>query len=69
LRLKKPSDAARIAPDGALVMIHAGYYLNDVAVWRQNNLRIVGVKGSARLFSTGKVAEGKAIWVITGNNV
>ncbi len=68
-RLKKPSEAAKTAPDGALVMIHAGFYLDDVAVWRQNRLRIVGVGGMARLLSTGKVAEDKAIWVFTGDDV
>jgi len=67
--LKKPSEAAARAKHGALVMIHKGFYLDDVAVWRQSNLRIVGVGGTAQLLSTGKTAENKAIWVFTGNDV
>ena len=65
-----PSQAARVARDGALVEIDAGDYVGDVAVWRQNDLTLRGV-GSARphLRSGGKSAEGKAIWVIKGDRV
>jgi len=51
------------------VMIHAGYYLDDVAVWHQNRLRIIGVNGRARILTRGKVAEGKGIWVVKGKDV
>jgi hypothetical protein len=69
LRLAQPSDAAREAGDGALVRIHAGRYVNDVAVWRQNGLHIQGIGGAAELLSTGRVAQDKAIWVFTGRDV
>lgn len=69
LRLERPSDAARESRDGALVLIHAGSYLDDVAVWRQNRLRILGVGGTARLITRGATAEDKAIWVIKGSDV
>ena len=69
LRLSKPSEAAREAPDGALVMINAGYYLDDVAVWRQDRLRVVGIGGPVRIISRGITAEDKAIWVFYGKDV
>lgn len=65
---KKPGDAARIATQGDTINIEAGVYVNDVAVWRSNNLTIRGINGKAHLESRGAHAEGKAIWVIKGNN-
>jgi len=67
--LKKPSDAAHMAPNGALVMIDAGTYVEDVAVWRQNDLTLSGVGGPVRLMARGHSAGGKAIWVIRGDRV
>jgi hypothetical protein len=67
--LKQPSDAAQMAPDGALVLIDAGTYLEDVAVWRQNDLTLRGSGGPVQLVSRGRSAEGKAIWVIRGDRV
>jgi hypothetical protein len=49
--------------------VEAGVYAGDVASWRQNNLTIRAVGGRARLIQTGGSAEGKAIWVIKGDNV
>ncbi|NNM00773.1 MAG: hypothetical protein HKO62_08495, partial [Gammaproteobacteria bacterium] len=63
------ADAARAAPDGATVEIHAGTYRRDVAVWKQNDLVIRGVGGRPVLDADGRAAEGKAIWVIKGSNV
>ena len=65
---KIPSIAAMIANDGDTVNIEAGVYLNDVAVWRQNNLTIRGINGMAHLKAPDAYAEGKGIWVIKGNN-
>lgn len=63
-----PSAAAKAARDGDIVEIKAGTYDGDVAVWHASNLVIRGVGGQARLEADGKAAQGKAIWVITGNN-
>jgi len=65
---KTPSQAARIAKDGDFIEIDQGTYTDDVAVWRQNNLYIYGINGKPHLKSTGSSAEGKAIWVVKGNN-
>lgn len=57
---QRPSEAARVARDGAVVEIDAGEYEGEVAVWRQNDLT---------LRAAGRAAEGKAIWVIKGDRV
>jgi hypothetical protein len=66
--LKRPSDAARVARDGDLIEIEATVYEADAAVWRQHHLTIRGVGGRAHLRADGAHAEGKAIWVIKGND-
>ena len=66
---KRPSEVAKIAKDGDTVEIDAGEYIGDVAVWRQNNLTLRGVGGLAHLKADGKNAQGKAIWVIGGDDV
>jgi hypothetical protein len=66
--LKTPSAASQVAKDGAVIQIDAGLYSGDTATWRQNNLTIQGLRGMAHLDSAGKIAGGKAIWVIQGNN-
>lgn len=67
-KLKRPSDAARIAQDGDTIEIAAGLYKGDVAIWRAHNLTIRGKGGKSHLQANGKSAEGKGIWVIKGNN-
>jgi hypothetical protein len=64
----KPSEAAAIAQDGDIIEIDAGVYPGDVAKWWANNLTIRGVGGYAHLRADGQHAEGKAIWVIKGDN-
>ena len=66
--LKRPSDAAKIAQDGDTVEIDAGTYEGDAAVWQQHRLTIRGLGGRAHLRANGAHAEGKAIWVIKGND-
>ena len=66
--LERPSQAAAIAEDGDIVEIEAADYVGDVAVWYQNDLVIRGIGGRPHLVADGKSAEGKAIWVIKGNN-
>ncbi|MEX2647715.1 MAG: right-handed parallel beta-helix repeat-containing protein [Alphaproteobacteria bacterium] len=64
-----PSAAAKAARDGDTIEIAAGTYTGDAAVWRQNAITIRGVGGRPVLDAAGKSAEGKAIWVIKGDNV
>lgn len=64
----RPSEVAKIAKDGDVVEIAAGVYRGDVAVWRQNHLTLRGVGGRAHLASDGRAADGKAIWVIKGQD-
>jgi len=66
--IKLPSQAAGIAQHGDTIEIDAGSYPRDAAIWRANNLTIVGKGGRARLLSGGVTAEGKGIWVIKGIN-
>jgi len=63
------AEAARVAVDGDVVEIDAGTYVDDVAVWRQQNLTIRGSGGRVRMVSQGRSAEGKAIFVLKGDNV
>lgn len=64
--LKQPSDAARMARAGDTVLIQAGVYKGDVAVWTQAKLSIAAVGGTVVLDAAGQHAEGKAIWVMRG---
>jgi hypothetical protein len=68
-RYERPSQAAKVAPDGAIVEIHGGGYESDVAVWRQDDLTLRGVGARPHLRAGGRAAEGKAIWVIKGDRV
>jgi hypothetical protein len=63
-----PSLAARAARDGDTVEIAAGSYEGDVAIWSRNDLTLRGVGGMAHLDAKGAAAQGKAIWIIRGNN-
>jgi hypothetical protein len=65
--LTRPSAAAQIARDGDVIEIDAGIYEGDAAVWRQHQLTIRGLGGRAHLRANRAHAEGKAIWVIKGN--
>jgi hypothetical protein len=67
--LKQPSAAAKVAQDGDTVVIEAGEYVGDVAVWPQSRLTLRGVNGRVHLKAGGKAAERKAIWVIRGDDV
>lgn len=63
-----PSQAAKIAKNGDIIEIAAGDYLADVALWKASNLTIRGVGGTAHMKSRGKTKQGKAIWIIKGND-
>jgi len=63
-----PGEVSKIAQDGDTIEIEATDYTGDVAVWTQNNLVIRGIGGRPRLMAAGNAAEGKAIWVVKGDN-
>jgi hypothetical protein len=64
--LKLPSQAARAAREGDTVLIDPGEY-DDCAVWRANRLTIAA-RAPGVVF-VGKTCQGKAIFVINGNDV
>lgn len=66
---KTPSEIAGWANDGDTILIEAGRYQGDVAVWRQSNLTLKALDGAVVLDAAGRSAEDKAIWVVNGNNV
>lgn len=63
-KITRIADAARQAKDGDTVEIFPGKYRGDVAVWLQKHLTIRGIGLRPVLIADGKIAEGKAIWVI-----
>ena len=67
--ITRVKDAARVARDGDVVLIEPGDYTGDVASWPQSNLTLRAPRCCARLLAGGRNAEGKAIWVIKGDNV
>ncbi|HEX19619.1 MAG TPA: hypothetical protein ENG78_02200, partial [Acidiferrobacteraceae bacterium] len=67
-KYKKPSDAARVARAADVIEIDAGVYYADATVWWKPNIVIRGVGGRAHIVAQGAHAEGKAVWVIKGDN-
>ena len=43
-------------------------YRGDVCAWSTNHLTIIGVHGRAHIDAAGQASQGKAIWVIAGND-
>lgn len=67
---ERPSLAAKAARNGDVIEITGGDYPGDVAVWTKNDLLIRSINGVTRLDAKGsQLAQRKAIWVISGNNV
>ena len=66
--LTTPSAAAAVARDGDTVLIDPGTYAGDVATWTQDDLTLAGDGGRAHLRADGNAAQGKAIWVVQGDN-
>ncbi len=62
--LRSIAAAAQQARAGDTILVDAGDYVADVAVWNLDRLTIRAVGGRARLIAGGASAEGKAIWVI-----
>ena len=69
LSYKSPSSVTSLAQNNDTVYIHKGVYLQDVCKWTANNLLLKGVDERPILNSNGISSGGKAIWVISGNNV
>jgi hypothetical protein len=76
--LSTPSAASAVAQNGDVIEIDAGEYLNDVSVWRQNNLTLRGIGGRAYMHSTQIIPyvqggtdqqNGEGIWVQSGQNL
>src|SRR5512139_284357 len=66
---KTPCQAFRDARDGDTIEINAlGHYDGDVCRISANNLVIRGINGRAKIDAAGRDSEGKAIWVIGGND-
>src|SRR5688572_5853452 len=67
----KPCAAFAAAGPGDIIEIDArgnGTYDGDVCAITVNNLTIRGTNGRAHIAAAGKNAQGKAIWVIQGND-
>lgn len=69
LTLATPGVAARAAHDGDVVLIEAAEYPDSRAVWSQDRLLIRGTNGRPHLIAGQTLAQGKAIWVVTGDEV
>jgi hypothetical protein len=65
---KLPSAAAATAGNGDVVRIDAGNYV-DCAVWTQNDIVIEGIGPDASAVIADKVCQGKALFVVRGQNV
>jgi hypothetical protein len=70
-RFARPCQAIAAAHAGDTIQIDARgnrSYRGDVCAWSTNGLRIIGVHGRAHIDAAGANSEGKAIWVIAGND-
>lgn len=64
-----PCAAIAVAGDGATILIDAaGNYDGDVCAWSTSGLTLRGVNGRPHIDAAGNNAQGKAIWVIAGDN-
>jgi hypothetical protein len=69
-RYAAPCAAIAAASAGDTIQIDTtGNYAGDVCQWSTSNLTLIGVgTGRAVINAAGKNSQGKAIWVISGNN-
>ena len=59
---------AAAAPGDTILIEAAGAYAGDVCAWSTNGLTLRGVNGRPHVDAAGNSAQGKAIWVISGND-
>jgi len=64
-----PCAALAVAANGDTIQIDPVLYSGDVCAFSQSNLTIQGVNGRAHIDANKKSAQGKGIWVPSGNNV
>ena len=62
-----PSQAFSNAKDNDRIEIQAGIY-NDVGILKANNVTVVGINGRPQIDGQSRIADGRGIWVIYGNN-
>ena len=67
--VKTLAEAARIARDGMVIEVDAGDYPADVAAWPQSQLSLRAVGGRVRMLANGAAAQGKGIFVMSGEEV
>ncbi len=67
--VKSLASATKLATDGMLIEVEAGEYLADVAVWTQHDLTLRAVGGRVRMIASGAAAQGKGIFVTTGERM
>jgi len=67
--IRSLAQAARRAQDGALIEVDAGDYPGDVASWPQRDLSLRAVGGRVRLLAQGAAAQGKGIFVTSGEGM
>jgi hypothetical protein len=65
---KNPSAVASIVKDNDTVAIDSGTYTNETATWTSGNLILRGTAKFAHLVAPTVISNGKAIWVVQGNN-
>lgn len=64
-----PCAAIAAASDGDTIQIDAaGSYNGDVCAWTKNALTLKGINGRPHIDAANQNAQGKAIWVISGND-
>ncbi|MEN9354187.1 MAG: hypothetical protein RL318_1512 [Fibrobacterota bacterium] len=64
-----PRAVAGLVADGDTVLIDAGTYADEVATWSRSRLLLRGVGGFAHLKAPASISNGKAIWVLSGNDI
>lgn len=68
-RYERPSELKGKLQDGDIVEIEAATYVDDFTVWPRKSITIRGVNGRPHFSAKNHVSNGKAIWVIQGNDV
>lgn len=64
-----PCAAVAAASDNDTILVDAaGNYAGDVCTWHRHGLTLRGINGRPHIDANGQHAQGKAIWVIAGND-